>query len=114
GLVDDPTLAWVLEQPGVVQLAEPTPLEAAALWPALADTLSRALEDLITQRVVEGAALAAEIRALRSQLLTGIATIATRAAQAASRRADRLRERVRGRLGETPLAEARLRTEVAG
>src|SRR6266705_2533714 len=28
GLDDDPTLAWVLDQPGVVQVAEPTPVEA--------------------------------------------------------------------------------------
>src|SRR5437667_385061 len=74
GLDDDPTLVWVLDQPGVVQVAEPTPVEAATLWPLVADTLARALEDLITQRTVEGAALAAELRALRTQLLTEITT----------------------------------------
>src|SRR5262249_38012132 len=110
---EDPTRAGGPEQPGVVQLAEPTPLEAVTLWPLLAETLGRALEELITQRAVEGAALAAEIRALRTQLLTEIATIATRAPQAAGRRSDRLRERLRGMLADAPLDETRIMTEVA-
>jgi len=113
GLDDDPTLAWVLDQPGVVQVAEPTPVAAATLWPLVADTLARALEDLITQRTVEGAALAAELRALRTQLLTEITTIAARAPQAAARRSERLRERLRTMLADAPLDETRIITEVA-
>jgi len=113
GLDDDPTLAWVLDQPGVVQVAEPTPVEAATLWPLVADTLGRALEDLITQRTVEGAALAAELRALRVQLLTEITTIAARVPQAAARRSERLRERLRTMLADAPLDETRIITEVA-
>jgi len=113
GLDDDPPLAWVLDQPGVVQVAEPTPVEAATLWPLVADTLARALEDLITQRTVEGAALAAELRALRTQLLTEITTIAARAPQAAARRSERLRERLRTMLADAPLDETRIITEVA-
>src|SRR5213594_1443351 len=98
GLDDDPTLAWVLDQPGVVQVAEPTPVEAATLWPLVADTLARALEDLIT---------------LRTQLLTEITTIAARAPQAAARRSERLRERLRTMLADAPLDETRIITEVA-
>jgi len=113
GLDDDPPLAWVLDQPGVVQVAEPTPVEAATLWPLIADTLGRALEDLITQRTVEGAALAAELRALRTQLLAEITTIAARAPQAAARRSERLRERLRTMLADAPFDETRIITEVA-
>ena len=53
GLKDDPALAWVLDQPGVVEVAEPTPVDPATLWPLVADTLGRALEALIAQRAVE-------------------------------------------------------------
>jgi len=56
---------------------------------------------------------AAELRALRVQLLTEITTIAARVPQAAARRSERLRERLRTMLADAPLDETRIITEVA-
>jgi len=113
GLRDEPSLAWVLQQRGVIEVAEPAPVDPARLWPLVADTLARALDDLIAQRAAEGAALTAEIRALRAQLVTEVATMAARAPQAATRRSDRLRERLRTMLADAPVDETRIITEVA-
>ncbi len=113
GLRDEPSLAWVLQQRGVIEVAEPAPVDPARLWPLVADTLARALDDLIAQRAAEGAALTAEIRALRAQLVTEVATMAERAPQAATRRSDRLRERLRTMLADAPVDETRIITEVA-
>ncbi len=113
GFRDDPSLAWLLEQPGVVEVAAPAPADPARLWPLVADTLGRALDDLIGQRAVEGAALASEIRALRAELVAEVATMAARAPQAAARRGDRLRERLRALLADAPVDETRIVTEVA-
>ncbi len=113
GFRDDPSLAWLLEQPGVVEVAAPAPADPARLWPLVADTLGRALDDLIGQRAVEGAALASEIRALRAELVAEVATMAARAPQAAARRGDRLRERLRALLADAPVDETRIMTEVA-
>jgi len=75
--------------------------------------VARALDDLIGQRAVEGAALASEIRALRAELVAEVATMAARAPQAAARRGDRLRERLRALLADAPVDETRIMTEVA-
>lgn len=113
GLRDEPSLAWVLAQRGVIDVAEPAPADPTQLWPLVADTLGRALDELIERRTTEGAALATEIRALRTQLLAEVATMAARAPQAALRRHDRLRERLRTLLADAPLDETRIMTEVA-
>ena len=113
GVRDDPSLTWVLEQRGVVEVAEPAPADPARLWPLVADTLGRALDDLIGQRAIEGAALASEIRALRAELVAEVATMAARAPHAAARRGERLRERLRTLLVDAPLDETRIVTEVA-
>jgi len=97
----------------VIEVAEPAPVDPARLWPLVADTLARALDDLIAQRAAEGAALTVEIRALRAQLVTEVATMAARAPQAATRRSDRLRERLRTMLADAPVDETRIITEVA-
>src|SRR5262249_8137998 len=87
--------------------------DPATLWPLLADTVGRALDDLISRRAAEGAVLAAEVRALRAALATEVATMAARAPVAAARRGDRLRDRLRALQADAPLDEARIMTEVA-
>ena len=113
GLRDDPSLSWVLEQPGVVRIEDAAPADAARLWPLVADVLTRALDELVTRRATEGAALAAEIRKLRADLTAEVATMAERAPMAAARRGERLRERLRALRADVPLDEARIATEVA-
>jgi uncharacterized protein (TIGR00255 family) len=113
GLAGEPSLAWVLEQPGVLRLAEPPRPEPDAVGPVLEATLGRALDDLVARRAAEGATLGAELRGLRSELLGLVAAMTARAPLAAARREERLRERVRALVGEVGVDEGRLATEVA-
>ncbi|HXG16473.1 MAG TPA: YicC/YloC family endoribonuclease [Calidithermus sp.] len=113
GLAGEPSLAWVLEQPGVLRLAEPPRPEPDAVGPVLEATLGRALDDLVARRAAEGATLGAELRGLRSELLGLVAAMSARAPLAAARREERLRERVRALAGEVGVDEGRLATEVA-
>ncbi len=113
GLAGEPSLAWVLEQPGVLRLVEPPRPEPDAVGPVLEATLGRALDDLVARRAAEGATLGAELRGLRSELLGLVAAMSARAPLAAARREERLRERVRALVGEVGVDEGRLATEVA-
>jgi uncharacterized protein (TIGR00255 family) len=104
-------LAWVLDRPGVVRMeeAEATPAEP---WPALAEALGLALDELVARREAEGERLARELRALHAELTALVAALAARAPAAAARREERLRERLRSLLGEG-VDEGRILTEAA-
>lgn len=104
-------LAWVLDRPGVLRMeeAEATPAEP---WPALAEALGLALDELVARREAEGERLARELRALHAELTALVATLAARAPAAAARREERLRERLRSLLGEG-VDEGRILTEAA-
>lgn len=113
GLSGDVTLAWVLERPGVLLVAEGVPVDVEALAPLVTQALSQALDELVARRTAEGTALAAELRGLHAELQTAAAAMAARAPAAATRRAERFRERLSGLLSEVPLDETRVMTEVA-
>jgi uncharacterized protein (TIGR00255 family) len=113
GLAGDVSLAWILERSGVVRLEEPEVPEPETLWPTVETALTRALDALITQRAVEGAALAAELRALRVELSGHVDTMTARAPIGAARREDRLRERIKALLDGAGVDEGRILTEVA-
>ena len=104
---------WLLERPGVVQIDEGAPPDPAAVWPLLNQALNGALDALIAHRASEGAALAAELRSLLGDLGETVSLMAGRAPQAAARRGERFRERLRTLLGEAPIDEGRIATEVA-
>jgi uncharacterized protein (TIGR00255 family) len=106
-------LVWLLERPGVVQVQEATPPDAAGVWPPLSQALESALDALSARRATEGAALAVELRALQVALGEIVGVMAARAPQAAARRGERLRDRLRALLGEVPLDEGRIATEMA-
>jgi uncharacterized protein (TIGR00255 family) len=106
-------LVWLLERPGVVQVQEATPPDAAAVWPPLSQALEIALDALSARRATEGAALGVELRALQVALGEIVSVMAARAPQAAARRGERLRDRLRALLGEVPLDEGRIATEMA-
>jgi len=113
GLDDGPTLAWLFEQPGVISReAEPT-LSAEDTWPPLEQALKGALGELQARREAEGQALTKELTVLHEALYAHVEVIATRAPAGAERRAARLRERIQSLLGEVPLDETRVATEVA-
>ena len=108
-----PRLEWVLGQPGVLtREAEPAaPPEEA--WALLAEALTRAVAEMVARRETEGAALAQDLAALH-ETLTGQATLmAERVPLAAARQTARMRERMQALLGEAPVDEARVLTEVA-
>jgi len=113
GLDDAPSLAWLLERPGVVRVEDAAPAEPAAAWPVLERALGQALDALVARRTAEGAALASELRGLVAALEAETAAMASRAPVAAARRGERLRERLRAMLGDVPLDEGRILTEVA-
>ena len=113
GLDGAPNLAWVLEQPGVVRLEEPEPVEPAVPWPLLAEALGRALDELVARRTAEGDRLAEALRTLYAELTTTVELIAARAPATTARRGERLRERLRALLAETTVDESRLVTEAA-
>lgn len=111
--LETPPPAWVLERPGVLRLEEVEPPAAPAVWPLVATALGGALEALVAGREAEGAALGAELRALHAELAAGVELIAARAPAAVARREERLRERLRALLAETPIDETRLLAEAA-
>jgi uncharacterized protein (TIGR00255 family) len=113
GLADQELLRWILERPGVVELGEAAVPDPARLEPLLARGVSEALDALLARRTAEGAALSAELRALLADLGGRLTTMAARAPLTAARRGERLRERLRALLGDIPVDEARIVTEVA-
>jgi uncharacterized protein (TIGR00255 family) len=108
-----PTLGWLLEQPGVVSREVEPALTAEESWPLLEQALSRALAELESRRMAEGAALAQELKALHDGLRTHVEAVAELAPAAVKRRTDRLRARIQALLGEGTLDEARIATETA-
>jgi uncharacterized protein (TIGR00255 family) len=112
GLEGGPSFAWVLEQPGVVRLEEPEPIESTAPWPLVADALTRAIDELVARRTAEGERLVEALRTLYAELTTTVDVVAARAPLTATRREERLRERLRALLAET-IDEARIVTEAA-
>ena len=113
GLDGAPNLAWLLEQPGVVRLEDPEPIEPAAPWPLLAEALGRALDELVARRTAEGDRLSEALRTLHGELTTNVELVAVRAPATTARREDRLRERLRALLAETAIDQSRIVTEAA-
>ena len=112
-LAGEPSLTWVLERSGVVRLEEPELPDAEALWPTCELALTRAVDALVEQRTIEGAARAAELRALRVELTGHVDAMVARAPAGAARREERLRERIKTLIEGAGVDEARVLTEVA-
>jgi uncharacterized protein (TIGR00255 family) len=113
GLSGGPTLAWLLEQPGVISRETEPALAHDDVWPLLDDVVRRALGELDLRRTIEGRALAQELTAIHDTFSAHIEDIVKRAPAALERRAARLRERIQSLLGGTPLDETRIATEIA-
>jgi uncharacterized protein (TIGR00255 family) len=112
-VADGVTAAWLLERPGVIELTDAPALDGAVAWPLVADALGRALDELVARRAGEGAALASELRGLGASLAAAVDQMASRAPAAATRREERLRERLTALLAGTNVDESRIATEVA-
>jgi len=113
GLAGDVSLDWLLGRSGVVRMEEANLPEGEALWPAFETALTRALDALVEQRTTEGAALTAELRALRTELVSHVDALTARAPAGAARREERLRERIKALVAGVGVDETRILTEVA-
>lgn len=113
GIAGDVTLGWVMERGGVARLADGEPSEPAAPWPVLADALTRALDELVARRTAEGEHLERELRSLHTELVAHVSVMASRAPAAAARKEERLLERLRSLLADTPIDDGRLLAEAA-
>jgi uncharacterized protein (TIGR00255 family) len=113
GLAGEPPIDWLLAQPGVITREAEPALEPAELWALVTDALGRALKEMAARREGEGRALAAELGGLLADLRAHVDRVEARAPLAAERRGQRLTERMRAMLAETPLDEARIATEAA-
>jgi uncharacterized protein (TIGR00255 family) len=107
------TLSWVFERPGVVRTEDSETSTGVIAWPALAEVLGRALDELVACRATEGEALGAELRAQHTALRAQVDIIEARTPAALARYQERLRERIGALLGEVVLDEGRILTEVA-
>ena len=68
---------------------------------------------LVQQRVTEGAAMTAELRALRTELASHVDALTLRAPAGAARREERLRERIKALVDGVGVDEGRILTEAA-
>jgi uncharacterized protein (TIGR00255 family) len=112
-LVGGATVAWLLDQPGVITRDGEPAITAEEAWPLLEQTVTRALGELVVRRETEGEVLRGELRAFHAALAAQVAVISARAPVAVERRSARLRERIEALRGEAPIDETRIATEVA-
>lgn len=106
-------IEWLLAQPGVLTRDAEPAVAPEEGWTLVAEALEAALADLAARREAEGKALAQELGALHETLEAEMAQVAARVPVAQARRMTRLRERVQALLGEIPVDQGRLATEVA-
>lgn len=106
------TLSQIASLPDVIKVEE-TPEDAEGMWPLLAQALDEALAGLVAMREGEGARLAADLRGRLDRAEARAREIETRATVVVAEHSVRLRQRIAELLGEVPLDEQRLMTEVA-
>jgi uncharacterized protein (TIGR00255 family) len=112
-LVGTVSVEWLVGQPGVLTREGEPAIGADEAWPLLEQAVTRALGELVARRETEGDALRRELIAFRAALVAQVELIAGRAPVSVERRSSRLRERLTALLGESPIDETRIVTEVA-
>jgi uncharacterized protein (TIGR00255 family) len=108
----DVPLSLLSSFPDVLRVEEPRE-DVEAVWSDLARAVGDAVGALTTMRQAEGARLADDMRSRLARIDDLTRIIETRSGAAAAEYAQRLRQRIAQLLGEVPLDEARLTTEVA-
>ncbi|MGN1058888.1 MAG: YicC/YloC family endoribonuclease [Clostridia bacterium] len=84
-----------------------------AIWAVVSQCLEKAVDDFEAMRAREGARMAADLRLRARNVLAELTRVETLAPQTVEQYAERLRERMRELLGDTPVDESRFMTEVA-
>ena len=106
------TLPQIASFPDVIKIEE-TPEDVEGTWPLLAQGLDEALSALVAMREAEGARLAADLRTRLDRIEARAREIESRASTVVADYSARLRHRIAELLGEIPVDEQRLVTEVA-
>ncbi len=106
------SLAQLVALPDVLRLEEER-VEVDAFWPALESAIRAAAEALVAMRMVEGARLAEDMLARAGAVERMAEAIAGRSRGVVQAYGERLRGRLAELLGETPVDEARIATELA-
>jgi len=112
GVADAMTLSQVAAFPDVIRVEEPKE-DLDALWPALAPAVEAATAQLVGMREAEGRRLAEDLEARLARVEELARGVEARSRDAVGEYAARLRERIAQLLGEVPVDEGRLATEVA-
>jgi uncharacterized protein (TIGR00255 family) len=115
GVSDPPDLTSILRIPGVLEECgeERADEDAGALAALLEQALEAALIKLNEERAREGAGIAADIRARGETIAAEAAAVAIPAADLIPRFQQRVADRLRSLLGETPIDEQRILQEAA-
>ncbi len=112
GVADQIDLSHIVSLPDVVKVEEARE-DREALWPDLSRAVEGAVGALVGMREAEGRRLAEDLLT-RLDHVDGVTRVVEgRARVAAVEYAQRLRQRIAELLGEVPLDEARLATEIA-
>lgn len=112
GAAGDLTIDHLAALPDVVRVEEDRP-EVDAVWPALEDAVRAAADALVAMRAAEGRRLADDLLARLDALGQAAEAIAARSRLVVEAYRDRLRTRLAELLGDVPVDEARIATELA-
>ncbi len=94
GSATDPPLAWVLDRPGVIELAEQE-ADTSGEWPVVQKAAEQAIASLVAMRDKEGDALGRELAALLSEVRQLLPRIDSTAAAAVERARVKLEAKIR-------------------
>lgn len=111
GVSDTITLSQIAAFPEAIKVEE-TLESADEVWPPLKETIEVAARALVQMREAEGKRLADDLLARVGRIEDGTKSIATRSPAAVADYVARLRGRITELLGEVPVDETRLATEV--
>ncbi|MDR7482759.1 MAG: YicC/YloC family endoribonuclease [Armatimonadota bacterium] len=112
GAAGDVTIDHLVALPDVVGVEEDRP-ELDAVWPALEEAVRSAADALVAMRAAEGRRLAQDVLARLDALGQAAEVIAARSRLVVQAYRDRLRARLAELLGDVPVDEARIATELA-
>ncbi len=112
GLRDPVTIQHLINLPGLLVVDEPDEDEKT-WWPLVAEALEQALDGLVEMRLAEGSQLEADLTRRLERIAELNEQIKTRAPLVVTEYHNRLTQRLKEWLPDTPLDQARLAAEVA-
>ena len=112
GVAGEMSLSQLAALPDVIKVEE-TREDLERLWPELARAVNEATSALVAMREAEGRRLVDDLAPRLDRIEEHVAAAAARSRVAALEYGQRLRERIQQMLGEVPVEESRLATEIA-